>query len=375
MSDWTPVAAREHLGAVGRGTTVHFDPGATGSGPVSIFAADDAARTRPVPIVAPRRLGETELTTYPFALGTARLAAVDEVTAERILLRFTLRGGTLFDIVDEDGSGRSQEILGAWLARSRPANSLLALTPTPARDAVAEAADVDLVRATETALGRLGVDHVDLLVLDLRAAGLGLEQHLSAADRLVSAGKARYVAATGMTGDELLQARVLAGNGLARIVAVRPSWDMTDRASCGEEMRMVAAAQELAVLPDATTASLTLLSPSLPQKVLAGWGRGAKLGQAVNARIARPEPERATDALSGRGRAHRIALAIDKVSDELGVAPGTTQLAWLLAKRGVVAPIVQATRPEQVDLLMDAAAVRLTRAQMLELDRAVDLVR
>jgi aryl-alcohol dehydrogenase-like predicted oxidoreductase len=371
MSDWSPVAAREHVGAVGRGSAVRFDPEGE-SGAASLFAADDAARTRPVPIVAPRRLGETELTTYPFALGTARLAAVDEVTAERILLRFGVRGGTMFDVCDEDGSGRSQELLGAWLSRSR-ANALLALTPLRARGVGGQPRDP--VAATDAALARLGVDHVELLVLDLSGSALDLEQHLSAADRLIAAGKARYLAVRGASGDQLLQARVLAGNGLPRVVAVRPEWDMTDKASCGEEMRMVAAAQELAVLPDATAASLALLSPSLPQKVLVGWGRAAKLGQAVNARIAGGDHERAVDALSGRGRAHRIALAIDKVSDELGVAPATTQLAWLLAKRGVVAPIVQATRPEQVDLLMDAAAVRLTRAQMLELDRAVELAR
>jgi aryl-alcohol dehydrogenase-like predicted oxidoreductase len=68
-------------------------------------------------------------------------------------------------------------------------------------------------------------------------------------------------------------------------------------------------------------------------------------------------------------------VALDHVSAELDVSPATAQLAWLLAKRGVVAPLVHVTRPVQLDLLMDAAAVRLTRAQMLELDRAVETVR
>jgi aryl-alcohol dehydrogenase-like predicted oxidoreductase len=92
-------------------------------------------------------------------------------------------------------------------------------------------------------------------------------------------------------------------------------------------------------------------------------------------RPAAREHERAADVLPGRGREHRIALALDRVAAELAVSPGTAQLAWLLAKRGVVAPIVQVTRPEQVDPLMDAAAVRLTRAQMLELDRATEALR
>ena len=85
--------------------------------------------------------------------------------------------------------------------------------------------------------------------------------------------------------------------------------------------------------------------------------------------MVRPERERATDALAGRGREHRIGVALDRVSEELDVQPATTQLAWLLAKRGVVAPIVRVTRPEQLDVLMDAAAVTLSRSQLRELDR------
>ncbi|HEY0249251.1 MAG TPA: aldo/keto reductase [Gryllotalpicola sp.] len=341
----------------------------------AIFAADDAAFTRPIPIIANRRLGETGVSVYPFALGTARLAAMDEVAAGRILHRFAVRGGMLYDAVDEDGSGRSQEILGGWLATNRPASVLTTLVPSVAKDGGQASGATRLVRAVEAALGRLRREHIDLLMLDLRETGLGLEQQLAAAERLVAAGKVRHIGATGASGDELLEARVLAGNDMPRIIAVRAAWDITDKLSYGGDMRMVAAAQGLAVLPDATAASVALASPSLPQKVLAGWGRGARLSQAVNARVVKPERERATDAFTGRGREHRIGVALDRVSDELQVAPATTHLAWLLAKRGVVAPIVQVTRPEQVDTLMDAAAVRLTRAQMLELDRAVELLR
>ena len=44
-------------------------------------------------------------------------------------------------------------------------------------------------------------------------------------------------------------------------------------------------------------------------------------------------------------------------------------IAWLLAKRTIVAPVASASRPEQLDALMAAAGIRLTRSQMLDLDR------
>jgi aryl-alcohol dehydrogenase-like predicted oxidoreductase len=348
-----------------------------GGDPDALFAADDAAPTRPIPIIAERRLADTGLSVFPFALGTGKLATLDEGVAERIVHRFAVRGGDLYDVSDDDGSGRSQEIVAARRAQRAPRGPLTMLTPSIARDGGRASGARRVARAVEAALTRLRCERVDLLMLDLReeaANGLAMSELLGAAEELVTAGKVRHVGASAGSGAALLEARVLAGDGLPRIVAARLDWSITDKPAAAEEARMVAAAQQIALLPDATTTSLALASPSLAPKVLAGWGQ-ARRAQAMTARLARPERERAADALGGRGREHRIAVALDRVSAELGIAPATTQLAWLLAKRGVVAPIVRATRPEQVDMLMDAAGVRLTRGHMLELDRAVETPR
>lgn len=364
MSDFSPVGARAHVGSLGRGAIEAA--AAADSGPLD---PDEGPATRPITIVAERRLGESGHALFPFGLGTARLAAIDEVDAGRILHRFAVRGGGLYDVGDEDGSGRSQELVGEWLAAHRPERVFTVLTPSPARDGGRATGPGRIVRAVDAALARLRVGHIDLLTLDFRDDGLTLDERLSAVSELVRAGKVRFLGASAARGDELMAARVLVGDGMPSLVAVRVPWDITANTGALEDVRMVAAAQGLALLPDATTASIALASPSLPQKVLAGWGRTARLGQVVNARVVRPERERATDAFAGRGREHRIGVALDRVSDELGVQPATTQLAWLLAKRGVVAPIVRVTRPEQLDVLMDAAAVTLSRAQLRELDR------
>lgn len=370
MSDYSPVGASEHVSRSGRGSIAVRESAAQ-----SLFGADDALFTRPVPIVADRRLGDSGLAVFPFVLGTSRLAAVDGVSAERILHRFATRGGTLYDVDDGDGSGRSQEIVGGWLAQSRPSTMMTSLTPSLEHDGGRATGPHRMVRAVEAALKRLGLEHIDLLMLELIGSPLSVGEQLGVAAELIASGKVRHIGAARAGGGELLEARVLAGSGLPRLVAARPRWDIIDRADGDAEMHMAAAAQQLALLPDATTASITLASPSLPQKVLAGWGHGARLGQAVSARVVQPERTPAVNALASRGREHRIAVALDRVSDELGVPPATTHLAWLLAKRGVVAPVVHVTRPEQIDVLMDSAAVRLTRAQMLELDRVVDSAR
>lgn len=366
MSDYSPVGARAHVGSSGRGAV----EAAAVSGEFALMGLDEGVATRPIPIVAERRLGESGLAVFPFGLGTARLAAIDELAAGRILHRFAVRGGSLYDLSDEDGSGCSQEVVGEWFAANRPERVFTALTPSPQRDGGRATGSARIVRSVEAALARLRMDHVDLLMLDFSDESLSLDERLGAVADLIAAGKVRFLGASRANGDQLMSARVLAGEGMPRVVAVRLPWDITGNPAVLEDVRMVAAAQELALLPDATAASIALVSPSLPQKVLAGWGKTARLGQVVNARMVKQERERATDALPGRGREHRIGVALDRISDELGVQPATTQLAWLLAKRGVVAPIVRVTRPEQLDVLMDATAVSLSRAQLRDLDRA-----
>ena len=65
-----------------------------------------------------------------------------------------------------------------------------------------------------------------------------------------------------------------------------------------------------------------------------------------------------------------MLTAIDEIAFARGVAPATIALAWLLAKPTVVAPVVSASRPDQVEALIAAASVELQRSELVELDRA-----
>jgi aryl-alcohol dehydrogenase-like predicted oxidoreductase len=69
-------------------------------------------------------------------------------------------------------------------------------------------------------------------------------------------------------------------------------------------------------------------------------------------------------------RGHRVLTALDEIAFAHGVQPATIALAWLLAKPTVAAPVVSATRPDQVEALMAAASVDLHRSELVELDRA-----
>ena len=60
---------------------------------------------------------------------------------------------------------------------------------------------------------------------------------------------------------------------------------------------------------------------------------------------------------------------LDRVAAEHDSSMATIAVAWLLAKRGVVAPVVNVASAVEVDDLMAACSVSLSRTDMLELDR------
>jgi aryl-alcohol dehydrogenase-like predicted oxidoreductase len=69
-------------------------------------------------------------------------------------------------------------------------------------------------------------------------------------------------------------------------------------------------------------------------------------------------------------RGTRILRALDQVAAEVEAPVAAVSIAWLLAQRSVVAPIVNTFATEHVDELMQGAGIALSRAQVAELTRA-----
>ena len=71
--------------------------------------------------------------------------------------------------------------------------------------------------------------------------------------------------------------------------------------------------------------------------------------------------------LSRRGL--RILSTLDSVAKAHDSSVASVALAWLLVKPNVVAPVVSASRPQQVDDFAAATRLQLSRQQVSELDR------
>lgn len=68
----------------------------------------------------------------------------------------------------------------------------------------------------------------------------------------------------------------------------------------------------------------------------------------------------------------RILEALDVVASEHNAKPAEIALAWLMARRGVTAPIASATNREQLASLIKALDLKLSPEDIVSLDAASD---
>ena len=57
----------------------------------------------------------------------------------------------------------------------------------------------------------------------------------------------------------------------------------------------------------------------------------------------------------------KILAALDKVADEFNTTPASVAIAWLLARPSVTAPIASATNAVQLQSLIDAVELKLSK--------------
>ncbi|HEY5223179.1 MAG TPA: aldo/keto reductase [Microbacteriaceae bacterium] len=311
--------------------------------------------TGPLSIVAKRRVNESALTVFPVALGGSTFGwTADADTSMQILDRFSDLGGNFIDTADSYAGGRSELIIGGWLRARRNRDHVIVSTKIGRNADNPGLGSVSMIRAVEGSLARLGTDHIDVLAFHDEDSATALDDSLATAEWLIESGKVRYLSAANFSAERLIEARILSSTGLPQFVSIQTHYNLMHRAEFEGDVRIVASAQSLAVMPYASLA-------------------GGYLSGKYRSKDATGHSARAENAASYLGRrGNRVLAALKRVATMHQTTPASIALAWLLAKRNVTAAIAGASRPEQVDGMMTAAGVRLTRAQMLELDRVSD---
>lgn len=299
-----------------------------------------------------RPIGRSGINTSPLTLGGAVFGwTVPNGRAKDLLDRYTALGGTMVDTADSYASGLSEQIIGSWMRERKNRDNVLLATKVGRHPDCAGLSGRAIRSAVEASLERLQTDRIDLLYFHAEDEDTPLEESLAAVGELVSAGKVRALGASNFSADKLLEARVLSSTGLPRIEAAALEYSLMRRDIVEGDVLMTAQAQGISILPYFVLAN--------------GY-----LGRMRTLREATPGDTRERRAARHNGRhGHAVLRVLDDIAMVHGVEASTVAVAWVLQRPGVGAVTIGPESVNELEALMDAPNIRLTRSQREELDR------
>jgi aryl-alcohol dehydrogenase-like predicted oxidoreductase len=200
------------------------------------------------------QLPRTDLTVSDLCLGGNVFGwTADEPTSWAVLDRF-------FDAVDPQpafvdtaemyGAGRSEEILGGWMAERGLRDRVVVGTKASPMEKERPLSAPEIRTACEASLRRLQTDRIDLYYAHFDDAGTPLDETLQAFDQLEKAGKVRYTAVSNYSPARLREALDTADRlGVRGYVALQTHYNLMERPLFEAELRDIAAERDLGVLP------------------------------------------------------------------------------------------------------------------------------
>jgi aryl-alcohol dehydrogenase-like predicted oxidoreductase len=314
-----------------------------------------------------RTLGRSGCAVSTLALGTMTFGQeTDEAGAHAQLDAFVAAGGTLIDTADVYGRGRSEEIVGRWLARHRDADVVLA---TKGRFAMGDGRnDLGLSRrhlsaALDASLKRLQVDCVDLYQVHAFDPLTPLEETFRFLDDAIRAGKILYAGLSNYAGWQIAKTVALCERlALSIPVTLQPQYNLLAREI------------EWEVIPACADSGLGLL-PWSP--LGGGWltGKYTREERPAGATRLGEDPERGVEAYDRRSREERtwdVIDAVAAVASGRGVSMAQVALAWLHDRPQTTSVILGARTLEQLEDNLGAAGLHLTGGETTRLDAASD---
>ncbi len=264
-------------------------------------------------------------------------------------------GINFFDTANVYSAGTSEEIVGRALLEYAPRGEVVIATKVHGRmhkgPNGAGLSKKAIFAEIDASLKRLGTDFVDLYQIHRWDPSVPIEETLEALNDVVRAGKALHIGASSMYAWQFAKALHLSDrHGWARFATMQNYINLLYREE-EREMLPLCKAEGIGVIP---------WSPLARGRLTRDW----------DSQSARSE----TDEF-GRSLYRNTAEADRKVVDALAAVArrldrprAQVALAWLLAKSEISAPIVGATRLEQLDDAVAALALKLAPEDIAELE-------
>lgn len=310
------------------------------------------------------KLGNTGLDISPLILGCMTYGVPERGNhpwtmgeeQSRPLIRQALDMGiNTFDTANSYSDGTSEEIVGRALKDFAQRDQIVIATkvyfPMGKGPNAMGLSRKNILQAIDDSLRRLGTDYVDLYQIHRWDCRTPIEETLEALHDVVKAGKARYIGASSMFAYQFAQALYTQRlHGWTEFVSMQNHLNLLYREE-QREMLPLCESEGVAVIP---------WSPLARGRLTRDW-------DAVT--------ERQQSDAYGKGLYARTEDADRKVVDAVaavararGLPRAQVALAWLLQQPAVTAPIIGASKPQQLDDAVAALQVQLGDDEIAQLE-------
>jgi len=324
-----------------------------------------------------RRLGTTGLTVSEICLGTMTFGSqADEAASLAILDRAFDSGIDFLDVAEvypvppkAEYAGKSELIVGKWL-KDRPRDSIVVATKVagpgggwfvpPVRGGRTALDAHHIERAVEGSLKRLGTDYIDLYQTHWPDPDQPIDATLEGLERVIRAGKVRYVGASNETAYGLTKALYTAkSHDLPKYQTIQNNFSLLNR-RFEDELANVCRREKVSLIP---------YSP-IGGGVLSGKYNGGQWPEPARFSAYRNDPARGQVMTKRFVNEKTLATTerISKLAGTLEISPVTFAVAWSLVHDFVGSTIIGATRAEQLTEILRATEVKLPQEVLTKVD-------
>ena len=336
-----------------------------------------------MPLTNYRTLGRSGLAVSPLALGTMTFGTarwgLDEAGSRAVFNAYVEAGGNFVDTADVYAGGRSEEMLGSFVAERSLRDRIVIATKAgfaAGRGVHAGGNGAKhLHAALDGSLHRLQTDFIDLFWIHVWDAVTPAEELLETMTSLVHSGKIRYWGMSNAPAWFIAKLATLAAvRGVPGPIALQFFYSLVSR-DVEDEHVPLAKEFGMGMVPWSPLAYGLLTGKYDRATVEAGAPRAGGLPKdAATSGEQRPEGDKRLDGANPFGdtlfteRNWRIVEELKRVAADAGQSPARVALAWVVGRPGVASTLMGVSRPEQVTDNVAALEIELAPEHRAALD-------